>query len=134
MDNNDLKKLSRRELLEMLYEQSRRMDEQQVRIDELNEQLANKIMIMENAGSIADAALQLSEIFDVAQEAADAYVDSVKESRELRVPSMPDMDLFKRALKISIVYSDKINKDMRELGREFNEFSKVLKIMEESLK
>lgn len=134
MDNNDLKKLSRRELLEMLYEQSRRMDEQQVRIDELNEQLANKIMIMENAGSIADAALQLSEIFDVAQEAADAYVGSVKESRELRVPSMPDMDLFKRALKISIVYSDKINKDMRELGREFNEFSKVLKIMEESLK
>lgn len=45
MDSNVLKKLNRRELLEMLYEQSRKMDEQQVLIDTLTEQVENKEII-----------------------------------------------------------------------------------------
>lgn len=156
MENNELKKLNRRELLEMLYEQSRRMDDQQSEIDRLNAQLENRTLIMNNAGSIADAAIQLSEIFDVAQKTADVYVDSVKKSSGLKEEIEPANDLFARCLKIVPAYAEKISndmkrfredfdessegnnvklkKEMRELEKEFAEFSKVLRIMEENKK
>ena len=156
MENNELKKLNRRELLEMLYEQSRRMDDQQSEIDRLNAQLENRTLIMNNAGSIADAAIQLSEIFDVAQKTADVYVDSVKKSSGLKEEIEPANDLFARCVKIVPAYAEKIGndmkrfredfdessegnnvklkKEMRELEKEFAEFSKVLRIMEENKK
>lgn len=134
MDNNDLKKLNRRELLEMLYEQSRQMDLQREEIEDLKEQLDNKLVIKENSGSIADAVLELSKIFDAAQDAADIYVSSVERSLNIKGEMVADMDVFKRSLRVSILYADKLKKEMRELNSHFNEFSKILRIMEGSLK
>ena len=134
MDSNVLKKLNRRELLEMLYEQSRKMDEQQILIDTLTEQVENKEIIKENAGSIADAAMQLSDIFNVAQDTANVYIDSVIRSKAFQVQGVPDMELFKRALRVSILYADKLKGQMKDLNDEFTKFAMVLRVLEDSLK
>ena len=66
--NKELKKMSRKELLEILLEQAKRIEELENKIEKLNEKLESKKVIFKNAGSLADASLQLSGIFNVAQE------------------------------------------------------------------
>ncbi len=82
MTDKELKRLSRRELLEMLLEQSRLLDSRQAEIDRLKAELENKNILLENSGSIAEAALKISGVFEAAQRAADIYLESVKQTRE----------------------------------------------------
>ena len=78
MTDKELKRLSRSELLEMLLSQSRKMDKMQAEIDELKEKLKSREILLENAGSIAEAALELNGLWETAQSAADQYVENVK--------------------------------------------------------
>lgn len=80
--NKELKKMSRKELLEILLEQAKRIEELENKIEKLNEKLESKKLIFKNAGSLADASLQLSGIFNVAQEAAEIYLNNIKELKE----------------------------------------------------
>ena len=80
MKKKDLRKLSRVDLLEMLLEQSKEIDRLKEEIKKKDEIINRKEIIMENCGSIADAAMQLNDIFVLAQEVANQYVDSVKAS------------------------------------------------------
>lgn len=64
---NDLKHLRRSELIDLIYEMKKREIELQTRE-----------ITIEKAGSIADAAVQLSGVFQAAQEAADTYLKSIK--------------------------------------------------------
>ena len=80
--NKELKKMSRKELLEILLEQAKRIEELENKIEKLNEKLESKKVIFKNAGSLADASLQLSGIFNVAQEAAEIYLNNIKELKE----------------------------------------------------
>ncbi len=82
MTDKELKKLSRKELLEMLLEQSKLLDSRQAEIDSLRSELENKNILLENAGSIAEAALKISGVFEAAQRAADIYLESVRQMRE----------------------------------------------------
>ena len=78
MTEKELKKLSRMELLEMLIEQTKRADLLQKKLDEANKKLEERAIIMENAGSIAEASMQLSGVFEAAQRAADLYMENVR--------------------------------------------------------
>ncbi len=80
----DLKKLSRTDLLELLLEQSEQNDLLRKENAELSQKLADKKIILESCGSIAAASLQLSGIFAAAQQAADVYLDNVREYSESR--------------------------------------------------
>ena len=82
MTDKELKKLSRKELLEMLLEQSKLLDSRQAEIGSLRSELENKNILLENAGSIAEAALKISGVFEAAQRAADIYLESVRQMRE----------------------------------------------------
>ena len=75
MTDQELKKLNRAELLKLLLDQSRENEE-------LRRQLADRKIQIENAGSIAEAALQLNGVFQAAQAACDQYTESVKKQSE----------------------------------------------------
>lgn len=75
---NDLKHLRRSELIDLIYEMKKREIELQTRLDEAEAKLQAREITMEKAGSIADAAVQLSGVFQAAQEAADTYLKSIK--------------------------------------------------------
>lgn len=80
-----LKRLSREALLEMLLEQSKEMEQLKKQNQILTRQLEERQIILENAGSIAEAALALNHIFEVAQKTADQYIDSVQKLCESHV-------------------------------------------------
>ena len=77
MAENRLSKMSRKELLEMLIEQSKVLDSRQKEINRLRALLDERRVTVENAGSIAEAALKLSGVFEAAQKAADIYLQSI---------------------------------------------------------
>lgn len=82
MTGNDAKKLKRGELLELLIEQTEENQRLTKAIKRLEEQLAQRVILMEEAGSIAEAALGLSKVFDQAQDAADRYLESIRQKEE----------------------------------------------------
>lgn len=78
MKNKNLKRLSREALLEMLLEQSREVERLKQENLELEKELESRRIMIKNAGSIAEAALQLNQIFEAAQKAADQYLENVQ--------------------------------------------------------
>ena len=74
----NLKKLSRAELLEMLIAEEKRIDQLEQELEEAREALKDRAIKIETSGSIAEAALKLSGIFEAAQTAVDQYVENIE--------------------------------------------------------
>ena len=66
------------ELLELLVEQSRIVDQLQKEVGELREEAARRRIGLEKAGSIAEASLQLTKIFEDAEEASKIYIENIE--------------------------------------------------------
>lgn len=78
MTDKQLQKLTRRQLLEILVEQGRKIEQLEEQLERANIRLAEKQLKIKNAGSIAQAAMALTDIFEKAQQAADLYLENVK--------------------------------------------------------
>ena len=78
MTDKDLRRLSRAELLDILYEQRKRYEDSLAENQALRQQLEDRTLRIASAGSIAEAAIQVSGVFEAAQAAADQYLASVK--------------------------------------------------------
>lgn len=76
--HNNIRKMNRKELLELLMIQSKKIDGLEEELDKVNKLLDSKKIILKEAGSIADASLKLNKVFEVAQQAADQYLDNIK--------------------------------------------------------
>ncbi|MGT2687205.1 hypothetical protein ACVRWT_07445 [Streptococcus porcinus] len=74
----NLKKLSRKELLELLLEQQLLIEKQEKELKEIKVKLNNRKIEIEDSGTLAEASLRLSGIFEAAQEAADIYLKNIK--------------------------------------------------------
>ena len=79
---NPLRKLSKLQLLELLAQQERELQALRKELEEKNAALDDRRIQVEKAGSIAEAALKLNEVFEAAQRAADQYLESVKSAWE----------------------------------------------------
>lgn len=79
---NIIKKMSRKDLLEILIIERKKIDELESEIRHVKEQLSTKEIMIKNAGSIAEASLKLNKVFEKAQEAADQYLENVKKSKK----------------------------------------------------
>lgn len=80
MAENRLKYLNRAELIDIIYQYQCKYQEQAETIERLTVQLDDKKSRIQNAGSIAEAALALNHVFDAAQQAADQYLQEVKDA------------------------------------------------------
>lgn len=76
MDEKQMRKLSRYQLLELLIMQTERADALEKQVAELEERLNEKEIKISALGSIAEASLQLSGVFEAAQKAANIYLDN----------------------------------------------------------
>ena len=79
MTEKELKRLNRTELLEMLLLQTKKVEELQQQLEQVKAELESKSIKIEKSGSIAEASLQLADIFTAAQEAADIYLENMKQ-------------------------------------------------------
>ena len=104
MNDSELKRLSRRDLLELLIAQGRERDalqeeleaqrqayeaqleetraSLQAQLDEARAALEARRLEMENAGSLAEAALALNDVFAAADNAAQQYLESIRRRSE----------------------------------------------------
>lgn len=78
MNKNDLKRLSRGDLLEMLVAQGEELEAVKAKLLETKAELQKKEMDITEAGSIADASLKLNGVFEAAQAASQQYLDNIK--------------------------------------------------------
>lgn len=78
MTDNELRRLSRAELLEILIRLTNENEELKRSLDDAEQKLNDrKIMICES-GSIAEAALKLSDVFAAAESAAKLYLENAE--------------------------------------------------------
>ena len=82
MTDRELRRLSRKDLLELLISQGCERDALQAELERIKAELENRQLCMEQAGSIAEAALRLNGVFEAAQAAAQQYLDSVRQRSE----------------------------------------------------
>ena len=78
MTDKELQKLSRSALLEMLLEQSRENDRLRAQVEKLARQLSDRQFKIDQAGSIAEASMQINQVFDSAQAAAEQYLENIR--------------------------------------------------------
>jgi hypothetical protein len=78
MTERDLKKLNRTDLLELLLQQSREMEQLQDELAQAKHQLSRRTIVLNEAGSIAEAALQLNGVFAAAENACAQYIESIQ--------------------------------------------------------
>ena len=82
MTERELRRLSRTDLLELLLAQRRENEQLRCILDETQAQLADRTIKIDNAGTLAEASLQLSGIFTAAQDACQYYVDNIQQLSE----------------------------------------------------
>ena len=82
MTEKELAKLRRPELLKLMLEQQRKIQQLEAELAQANDKLASRRTGLKNAGSIAEASLALTGIFEEAQKAADSYLEGVKDLAE----------------------------------------------------
>ena len=78
LTDKELHKLNRKELLELMLDQSRQLDDLREQLRQAQEQLTSRQLLLNKAGSIAEASLQLNRVFEAAQAAAEQYLENVQ--------------------------------------------------------
>ena len=91
MTDQELKKLRRSDLLELLIAQEKENERLRSQVEQLEKRLADRAIDLEQAGSIAEAALRLNGVFQAAQAAADQYLENIRRlSEELEAPILKE--------------------------------------------
>lgn len=79
--------MSRSELLEMLITQMEENKSLKAQLKEANAALENRQIEIEKSGSLAEAALRLSGVFEAADRAAQMYLDNLRAQDEKGGPA-----------------------------------------------
>ncbi len=95
MTENELKKLSRKQLLELLLQQAERVEELEAEVEALQAKLEDKTVGVSQSGSIAEAALKLNGVFEAAQAAADQYLENIKRLHDDELAKMQQGEMKK---------------------------------------
>ena len=77
MISKELKKMSRRELMDIIYQMKKNEQQMQEEIASLQEALQDKRIRLSVAGSVADAAASITNVFSAAQMTADLYLREI---------------------------------------------------------
>ena len=78
MTEKELRRLSRRELLEMLITRTTENERLTEELQQAQKELSDRKFIQEHAGSMAEAALQLNGVFEAADRAAKQYLENIR--------------------------------------------------------
>ena len=82
MTDKEFKRLSRSQLIDIIYQFQLQVDKLTEQNQQLERELADKRLRLRNAGNIADAALEINNCFRSAQNAAEQYLNEIKAIRE----------------------------------------------------
>lgn len=78
MTDKEFKRLSRSQLIDIIYQLQLKQDELAADNENLSKALADKRLRVSKAGNIADAALEIHNVMQAAQDAAAHYVEEIQ--------------------------------------------------------
>ncbi len=78
MTDKEFKRLSRSQLIDIIYQLQLKQEELTADNEKLSKALAEKRLRVSKAGNIAEAALEIHNVMQAAQDAADHYLEEVK--------------------------------------------------------
>ena len=78
MTERQLRKASRPELLKMLQQSRQENDDLRQRLEQTQSQLQSRQLAVDQSGTLADAALKLSGIFEAAESACQYYTENIR--------------------------------------------------------
>lgn len=78
MTDKEFKRLSRSQLIEIIYQLQVKQEELTEENEKLTKALADKRILLNKTGNIAEAALEIHHVMQVAQDAAAHYVEEIK--------------------------------------------------------
>lgn len=78
MEEKTLRKLSRTELLELLIQQTRLVDELEQQLADARKQLQNRQIAIDRAGTMAEACLMINGVVEAAEKAAAQYLENIE--------------------------------------------------------
>lgn len=131
MNTKELRKLSRKDLLEILLEQTKRIEELEIELEKVKFELNERKVSLKNVGSLAEASLVLSDIFKAADETASIYIQNIqklaadaekntkKELRALKKKKLEEID--KECLKRISNAEKEIKKMQKENSKKVKE-------------
>ena len=79
MTDKELHRLRRDDLLQILVNQQRQIDELNAQLQKEREALANRNIAIQESGSLAEALVKLNGVYEAAQGAADEYLQQMRE-------------------------------------------------------
>ena len=82
MTDKEFKRLGRAQLIDIIYELQLQVNELTKRNQQLEQALEDRRLRIDNAGSLAAAALEINDFFNNAQVAAEQYLNEIKALRE----------------------------------------------------
>ena len=78
MTDKEIKRLSRSQLIDIIYQLQLKQEELTADNEKLSKALADKRLRVSKAGNIAEAALEIHNVMQSAQDAADHYLEEIK--------------------------------------------------------
>ena len=82
MREKELKKLSRAELLELLFQQTRQTEQLEKRLKKAEALLSERYLKIHEAGDLANAVLVINGVMEAAQAAAQQYLENIQKMEE----------------------------------------------------
>lgn len=78
MTEKELKKLFRKDLRKMIIEQNQELEDTREKLYSAEAALKKREISIDKAGTLAEAALQINEVFDAAQAAGQQYLENIR--------------------------------------------------------
>lgn len=78
----DLTKMKKKDILEIMLAQGEEIDRLRAQVAELEERLENRKLLVEECGSLAEASIRITNVFEEAQKAADIYLENIRRRYE----------------------------------------------------
>ena len=82
MTDKEFKRLSRSQLIDIIYQLQLKQNELESENERLSKALADKRLRVSKAGNIAEAALEVHNVMQAAQDAAALYLDEIRTMRD----------------------------------------------------
>ena len=77
MTDKEFKKMKKEQLLGILLEQAKKIEQLEEELKKKDEELNSKEIMLNEAGSIAEASLRINKVLQTVQAAADQYLENV---------------------------------------------------------
>jgi len=122
MVNNELRKLKRKDLLVILLEQQKRIEELEEELKKATEELNSRKITFNELGNLAEASLKLSGIFEKADEAAKIYLENIEIFRKKEEQKIKKEN---RSSKKKAKVESKVKKKTKKVVKENNDEHKI---------